>query len=85
MQERTVVVKWRAGLHTRPASEIIKITNKFKSEIIFILEDEEINAKSILGVISLAAEYKSMITVKTHGIDEEEAIDAIVNFFETFE
>lgn len=77
MVERQVRVVNRLGLHARPAAEIVKTAAKFKSEITIIRDDLEVNGKSIMGVMMLAAEYGATITLRTDGPDEKEAVAAL--------
>ena len=82
MIERVVVVKWRAGLHARPASDLVKLANKFKSKIMIKKSDMEIDGKSVIGIMTLGASYKSSLTLVIDGEDENDALEAIVNLFE---
>lgn len=82
MKEQTVVVKNRAGIHARPAALIVQTASKFQSKIMFIKENEEINAKSIMGIITLGAGYNTEILVTAQGADEEEAVTALSQLFE---
>lgn len=79
MMERTVEIVNKNGLHARPAAEIVKLSSKFKSEITIVRDDLEVNGKSIMGVMMLAAEFGSNIVVRATGDDAEQAIDAIAN------
>jgi phosphocarrier protein HPr len=79
MTERSVEVVNEAGIHARPAAEIVKVAAKFRSEILVVRDDLEVNAKSIMGVMMLAAECGSTIIVKAEGDDAEAAVDAIVD------
>lgn len=81
MQEHTVTVKWRAGLHARRAVDLVKISNKFQSTITLKKEDMTADAKSIINIMTLEASYKSKIVVSVEGDDEQEALDAIVELF----
>jgi phosphocarrier protein len=65
------------GLHARPAAEFVKLANRFSSDIRIRKEDVEVSGKSIMGVMMLAAEFGSTITVSANGEDAEAAIDAI--------
>ena len=65
------------GLHARPAAEFVKLANRFASEIRVRKEDVEVSGKSIMGVMMLAAECGSTITVTAAGADSEAAIDAL--------
>lgn len=83
MIEKILTVKNRAGIHARPASLIAQTANKFSSEITLIKDEIEVNAKSIMGVIAMAAGYNTTIVLKAEGSDEQEAAAAIERLFET--
>lgn len=83
MVEKNLVVRNRAGIHARPASIIAQAANKFECEISLIYNDAVINAKSIMGVITMAAGYNTVLTLQTEGTDEQEAADMIVSLFES--
>lgn len=82
MIEREVTIKNRAGLHTRPAATLVKLAAKFKSEFYISKDSFEINGKSIIGVMTLAAEQGATMLLRFSGEDEEEAVKAIVDLFE---
>lgn len=82
MKQKTVTIKNRAGIHARPAALIVKTANEYDSEIFLEHENMRINAKSIMGIITLGANYKSIIQVIAEGDDEEEVVSAIVKLFE---
>ena len=83
MVECRVTIKNRAGLHTRPAATLVKTAARFQSEF-FILKDAfEINGKSIIGVMTLAAEQGSTLILRFEGPDEEEAAFAVAQLFES--
>lgn len=82
MQTQDVEIKNRAGLHARPASLIVNLANTFKSEVFMEKDGNNVNAKSIMAVMTLGAGHKSIITIKTDGEDETEALGAIVNLFD---
>lgn len=71
---RTVVIRNQAGLHARPAAEFVKLANRFKSDITVRKLDVEVSGKSILGVMMLAAEYGSEITIRAVGADADDAV-----------
>ncbi len=79
MLERTVEIVNKNGLHARPAAEIVKLSSKFKSEITIVRDDLEVNGKSIMGVMMLAAEFGSNIVVRASGDDAEAALQAIAD------
>lgn len=83
MIKREVEIKNKTGLHTRPAAMLVKLASKFKSDFFIEKNGIEINGKSIIGVMSLAAEQGSRLTLKFVGEDEEEAAKAIVELFES--
>lgn len=84
MIEQKVTVKNRAGVHTRPAAMIVKEAAHFKSDIFFINEEGiRINAKSIIGVMTLAASQGTNLTVLIDGNDEATAMEKICALFET--
>ncbi len=82
MIEKEVTVKNRAGLHTRPAATLVKLAAKFKSEIMLIRDGFPINGKSIIGVMTLAAEQGCKLVLKVEGPDEDNAANEIVELFE---
>ena len=71
----------RAGIHARPASEIAKTASSFSSDIFFEKENMKINAKSIMGVITLGATYRTKLLCICSGSDEEEAMKAMADLF----
>ena len=82
MIEREVVIKNRAGLHTRPAATLVKTASKYKAEFFIYKDGMEINGKSIIGVMTLAAEQGSKLTLKFEGEDEAKAAEEIIALFE---
>jgi len=82
MIEKEVVIINNAGLHTRPAATIVKIAAKYKCEFFIHKDGMHINGKSIIGVMTLAAEKGSKLKLSFDGIDQEEACEAIVKYFE---
>lgn len=81
MVEREVEVLNRAGIHARPAALIVKVANKFTSNLYMEKDRMKINGKSIMGIITLGASYKSRLIITTDGPDEEEAAQAIERLF----
>jgi phosphocarrier protein HPr len=77
MIERTVRIVNKNGLNARPAAEIVKLAAKFNSEITIIKDDLDVNGKSIMGVMMLAAEHGSDITFRAEGPDAQQALDAL--------
>jgi phosphocarrier protein HPr len=75
--EREVRIENRNGLHARPAAEIVKAASRFKSEVTISRDDMEVNGKSIMGVMMLAAEYGTTLWLRANGDDAEAAVEAI--------
>jgi phosphocarrier protein HPr len=83
MIERTVTIANRNGLHARPAAEIVKMAAKYKSEITLVRDDLEVNGKSIMGVMMLAAEFGSTLVLRANGPDAEDAVGALATLIES--
>ncbi len=83
MTEKLLTVRNRAGIHARPAALIAQTANKFASEVMLEKDSASVNAKSIMGVITMAAGYNTTLTLKADGPDEKEAAEAIFNLFES--
>jgi phosphocarrier protein len=81
MIERNVTIINNAGLHTRPAATIVKIASKYKSEFFLYKDGMNINGKSIIGVMTLAAEKGSELVLTFEGEDEEAAAAEITDYF----
>jgi phosphocarrier protein HPr len=80
--ERTVVIRNRYGLHARPAAEFVKLANQFKAEVWIRRDDLEVNGRSIMGVMMLAAECGTEITIRTVGAEAPAALDALCHLVE---
>jgi len=78
MVERTVVIQNRLGLHARACSVFVKEAAKFASQIMLARDGLEVNGKSILGVMMLAAERGAELTLRVEGSDEHEAAEALI-------
>ncbi len=83
MTERNVTIKNRAGIHARPAALIVQTSSKFGSKIWLEKGSDKINAKSIMGIITLGASFGTPIRILADGADEEEAAAAIELLFES--
>ncbi len=77
MVEREVAIVNRLGLHARPAAQLVQKASRFEAEIKLKRFNLEVNAKSIMGVMMLAAEMGSKLTIIASGPDEREAVEAI--------
>jgi phosphocarrier protein len=82
MIEKNIVVLNRSGLHTRPAAMLVKLASKFVSDFYIEKDGFEINGKSIIGVMTLAAEKNSKLKLRFEGPDEEAAAKEILQLFE---
>ncbi|MBR4600602.1 MAG: HPr family phosphocarrier protein [Treponema sp.] len=83
MTEKFLTVLNRAGIHARPAALIAQTANKFSSEITIEKDSAAVNAKSIMGVITMAAGYNTQLTLRAEGADEKQAVEAIAQLFES--
>jgi phosphocarrier protein len=83
MIQETLTVRNRAGLHTRPAAMLVKLAAKFKADIYLNRDGYDINAKSIIGVMTLAAEQGSELLLTAEGADEHDAISELKALFES--
>lgn len=83
MIRKTLKIKNRAGIHARPASLIVQTANKFQCEITMEKGTLHVNAKSIMGIIMMAASYNTEVVLCTDGPDEVKAADAIEQLFES--
>ena len=81
MIESTVSIRNRAGLHTRPAAMVVQVASQFASDVYLVRDGFNINAKSIIGVMTLAAEQGCELGVIVDGSDESEAHAALVELF----
>lgn len=82
MIEVSVKVINPAGIHTRPAANIVKTAAKFKSEIFLARDGYSVNAKSIIGVMTLTAEQDAELLLRAEGPDEQKAVNSIIELFE---
>ena len=83
MIERAVQVTNRNGIHARPAAEIVKVAGRFRSQITMARDDLEVNGKSIMGVMMLAAECGATVQLKADGPDAAEALEALGALFQS--
>ena len=82
MAERIVVIVNPLGLHARPAAEFVKMASSYQSEITVRKDGMVVNGKSIMGVMTLAAECGSKLTIRAEGQDAEQALIALVALVE---
>jgi phosphocarrier protein len=82
MPERSVQIVNEAGIHARPAAEIVKTAARFKADVMIAKDGLDVNAKSIMGVMMLAAECGSTVKLRAEGADAQAAIDAVAAVIE---
>ena len=82
MIEKEITIVNKAGMHTRPASAIVKIAAKYKADFFLSRDGFEVNGKSIIGVMTLAAEQGAVLELKFDGVDEQQLCDDMISFFE---
>ncbi len=82
MMEMDVTVKNRAGIHARPAGMIVTLANKFGSQIFIEKDNDKINAKSIMGLITLGVLCNTTIKISATGPDEQAAVEALVKLID---
>ena len=80
MVERTVTIKLKSGLQARPAAQFVQEANKYQSEIFLTKDGKKVNAKSIMGIMSLALASGSEVVLEADGNDEQEALGALTEF-----
>ncbi|OGS19758.1 MAG: phosphocarrier protein HPr [Elusimicrobia bacterium RIFOXYA2_FULL_40_6] len=83
MQEKTVIVTNRLGLHARPAATLVQAAARFKSKIKIIKDDQEVDGKSIMGIMTLAAAAGTVIRIVIEGEDESAALAELIRLFES--
>ncbi|HNX98154.1 MAG TPA: HPr family phosphocarrier protein [Candidatus Aminicenantes bacterium] len=81
MIEKTVAITNKLGLHARAAAKLSHLANMFNADVFLVYNDDRVNAKSLLGILTLAASVGNDITVIADGGDENEAASAIENLF----
>lgn len=81
MVERPLEVLNRLGLHARAAAKLVHTASRFQCDVTLVQDGEEVDAKSILGILLLAAAQGTRLTARCDGEDEEEALDAVSELF----
>lgn len=83
MAEQTVSISNQMGLHARAAAKFVRLSSKFDSEIFVRFRDMEVDGKSIMGVMMLAATFGSKLLISAYGSDEEEAVVELADLIRT--
>jgi len=73
-----MVIRNEFGLHARPAAALVSLANKFHAQIFLVKDETKVNAKSILGVLVLAAESGSTVKIEAEGEDANQAVEQII-------
>ncbi len=74
---KKMVIKNKQGLHARPAALFVQVANKFDSRVTIVRDEEEVNGKSIMGILMLGAEQGTEITISIDGEDAERAFEEL--------
>jgi len=82
MRCRSFIIKNRLGLHARAAAQLVQTANQYSAEVTLVKEDIEVNGKSIMGILLLAAPKGTEIAVSVDGPDEEPAMQSIAELIE---
>jgi phosphocarrier protein len=83
MTEKIITVANRAGVHARPSALLVQTTKNFSSNIFLERNNDRINAKSIMGIITLGASFGTELKIIAEGEDEVAAVDAVAKLFES--
>jgi phosphocarrier protein len=83
MTEQMVTIRNRAGIHARPAALLVQTASRFKAKIFIEKDADRINAKSIMGIITLGAAYNTSLRIIAEGEDAAEAVAALVHLFDS--
>lgn len=78
--KKDVVIQMETGMEARPIALLVQIANQYSSQVYFDLEEKHVNAKSIMGMMSLALINGTTVTINAEGSDEEDAIAAMEKF-----
>jgi phosphocarrier protein HPr len=81
MTEKTLLISNKLGLHARAAAKLSHLANTFQAEVFLVYNDDKVNAKSLLGILTLAASVGNEITLNADGPDEAEALEAVADLF----
>jgi len=82
MLKDKVTILNKEGLHARPSATLVKLASRFESDFFILMQGYRVNGKSILGVMTLAAEYGAELELVVEGKDEEKAMESIKSLFD---
>ena len=80
MKKQVVTIEIASGLEARPVAMLVQVASKYDSEIYIMRDNKKVNAKSIMGMMTLGLDMGDNIEVSTNGTDEEKAMEAIVEY-----
>lgn len=83
MLERQIEITNKKGLHARAAAKLINLAHTFESDVMVARGENEVNGKSILGLLTLAAHKGSWVTIRVNGTDEQDALSSIFQLIES--
>lgn len=83
MQQKTIILTNKLGLHARPAAVLVQKANQFQSDIVLKTKDKEANAKSILGILALGVRQGTAVTISVNGPDELKCMAELSTFLTT--
>ena len=81
--EKECVITNKLGLHARPAALFVQTANRYGADITVMKDGEEVNGKSIMGIMTLAVQQGTAITIRVSGLDAKDALDALVELIES--
>lgn len=81
MKKKELLIENKLGLHARAAAQIVKSASVYSSKIVFLKDGLEVDGKSIMGIMMLAAAKGSTVTLHAHGEDEERAVEGMEKLF----
>lgn len=81
MIKETIEITNKLGLHARASAKLSHLANGFQSDIFLIYQGDRVNAKSLLGILTLAASVGNLISIETTGVDEIKASEEIIKLF----
>lgn len=80
MKKQVVTIEIASGLEARPVAMLVQVASQYDSEIYIMRDNKKVNAKSIMGMMTLGLDMGDSIEVSTNGTDEEKAMEAIVEY-----
>ena len=82
VKTRTFEITNQLGIHARVAAKLVETASRFQSEVLLVKDGVEVDGRSILGILTLFCPYGSRLTVRTEGVDADEAMEAFVRLIE---